>query len=47
MRYNQTAILLLFIASLSHAQDAAPFEREMIQQPVQQVTVAAKTKTLR
>src|ERR1700736_1958554 len=39
MRYNRTAIILLFIASLSHAQDAAPSEREMIQQLVQQVTV--------
>jgi hypothetical protein len=39
MRYNRTAIILLFIVSLSHAQDATPSEREMIQQLVQQVTV--------
>src|ERR1700694_4229603 len=39
MRYNRTAIMLVFIASLSHAQDAAPSERELIQQLVQQVTV--------
>ena len=39
MRYNRTAIILVFIASLSHAQDTAPSEREMIQQLVQQVTV--------
>src|SRR3984893_2687776 len=39
MRYHRTAIILLFIATLSHAQDAAPSEREMIQQLVQQVTV--------
>jgi hypothetical protein len=38
VRYNWTAIILLFIASLSHAQDATPSEREMIQQLVQQVT---------
>src|SRR5208282_1176910 len=47
MNYKQTAILLLLVASLSHAQDAAPLEpdrserdpseREMIQQLVQQV----------
>src|SRR6202165_5721217 len=37
MRYNRTAIVLLLVASLSHAQDAAPSEREMIQQLVQQV----------
>jgi hypothetical protein len=45
VRYNRTAIILLFNASLSHAQDATPFEREMIQRLVQQVTVPAKTKT--
>lgn len=39
--------MLLFTAMLSHAQDATRFEREMIQQLVQQVTVPAKTKTLR
>jgi hypothetical protein len=39
MRYNRTAIILVFIASLSHAQDTAPSEREMMQQLVQQVTV--------
>ena len=37
MRYNRTTILLLLVASLSHAQDAAPSEQEMIQQLVQQV----------
>jgi hypothetical protein len=39
MRYNRAAIILVFIASLSHAQDGTPSEREMIQQLVQQVTV--------
>ena len=39
MRYNRTAIILLFIACLSSAQDAAPSRREMIQQLVQQVAV--------
>jgi len=39
MRYNRAAIILVFIANLSHAQDAIPSEREMIQQLVQQVTV--------
>src|SRR3984893_6048437 len=39
MRYKRTAIILVFIASLSHPQDAAPSERELIQQLVQQVTV--------
>jgi hypothetical protein len=37
MRNTWTAIPLLLVASLSHAQDAAPSEREMIQQLVQQV----------
>jgi hypothetical protein len=37
MHVNRTAILLLLVASLSHAQDAAPSEQEMIQQLVQQV----------
>jgi hypothetical protein len=37
MRYNRAAIILLLVANLSHAQDAAPSEREMIQQLVQQV----------
>src|ERR1700704_5477032 len=37
MRYNRTAVVLLLVASLSHAQDATPSEREMIQQLVQQV----------
>jgi len=47
MNYNRTAILLLLVASLSHAQDAVPSqgdrserdpsEHEMIQQLVQQV----------
>jgi hypothetical protein len=39
VRYYRTAIIVLFIASLSHAQGAAPSEREMIQQLVQPVTV--------
>jgi|ERR1022692_2356396 hypothetical protein len=37
MRYRRRAILLLLVASLSHAQDAAPSQQEMIQQLVQQV----------
>src|SRR5437879_6137884 len=37
MRYTRTATFLLFVASLSHAQDVAPSEREIIQQLVQQV----------
>jgi hypothetical protein len=37
MRYNSTAIILLLVASLSHAQQAAPSDREMIQQLVLQV----------
>ena len=37
MRYNRTAIILLLLASLSHAQDAAPSEREIVQQLVLQV----------
>src|SRR6266403_5764064 len=37
MRYTRTATFLLFVANLSHAQDAAPSEREIIQQLVQQV----------
>ena len=37
MRYTRTATFLLVVASLSHAQDAAPSEREIIQQLVQQV----------
>jgi len=37
MRYNRAAILLLLLASLSHAQDSAPSEREIIQQLVLQV----------
>jgi hypothetical protein len=37
MRSNGTAIILLLVASVSFAQDAAPSEREMIQQLVQQV----------
>jgi hypothetical protein len=45
MRYNRAAIILVFIANLSHAQDATPSEREMIQQLVQQVTVLL-TKSL-
>jgi hypothetical protein len=37
MRYNRAAIILLLVASPSHAQDTARSEREMIQQLVQQV----------
>jgi hypothetical protein len=37
VRYNRTAIILLLLASLSHAQDAAPSEREIVQQLVLQV----------
>jgi hypothetical protein len=37
MSYNLTAMLLLLVASLGHAQEAAPSEQEMIQQLVQQV----------
>src|SRR3984893_5721707 len=39
MSYDRMAIILVFIASLSQAQDTTPSEREMIQQLVQQVTV--------
>jgi hypothetical protein len=38
MRYNRTAILLLLVTSLSHAQNAVPTEHELIQQLAQQVT---------
>jgi len=38
MRYNRAATLLVLVASLSHAQDSAPSEREVIQQLVLQVT---------
>ena len=38
MCYNRAAILLLLVASLSHAQDSVPSEREVIQQLVLQVT---------
>jgi hypothetical protein len=37
MCYYRTAIIFVFIASVSHAQDVAPSDREMIQQLVQQV----------
>jgi hypothetical protein len=37
MHYSKTATMLLLVASLSHAQDTSPSEREMIQQLVQQV----------
>ena len=37
MRYHRAAIVLLLVANLSHAQDAAPSEREMMQELVQQV----------
>jgi Tfp pilus assembly protein FimV len=37
MRYNRTAILLLLVTSLSHAQNAVPTEHELIQQLAQQV----------
>jgi len=37
MRRNRTAIILFLVARLSHAQDAAPSEREFIQQLVGQV----------
>jgi hypothetical protein len=48
MRYNRTTIiLLLVVARLSHAQDAGPSEREMIQQLVQQVkTLQEKVNVL-
>jgi len=36
---NNRAVILVFIANLSHAQDATPSERELIQQLVQQVTL--------
>jgi len=37
MRYTRSVLTLLLAASLSHAQDAAPSDREMIQRLVQQV----------
>src|ERR1700674_4242395 len=47
MRYNRTAIILLLVASPSHAQDAVPSEKETIQQLVQQVkALEEKVKTL-
>ena len=47
MRYSGTAIVLFLIASLSHAQDTAPSEREMIGQLVQEVKVLqAKVQVL-
>jgi hypothetical protein len=38
VRYNPAATLLLLVASLSHAQDSAPSERELMQQLVLQVS---------
>jgi hypothetical protein len=47
MRYNRAAIMLLLVANLSYAQDAAPSDREMIQQLVQKVNaLEAKVKRL-
>src|ERR1700674_5199544 len=46
MRYNRTAIVLLLVASLSHAQDAAPSERELIHQLVQQVKALQEKVTV-
>src|SRR5258706_9375224 len=37
MRYNRAAIVLLFVSSLSYAQDAGLSDRELIQQLAQQV----------
>jgi hypothetical protein len=37
MRFNKATVMLLLLASLSHAQDSTPSDREMIQQLVQQV----------
>ena|ERR1700730_455955 len=42
MRYNRTAIILLRVPILSRAQDAAPSEREMIQELDQQVKALQK-----
>src|SRR5712692_8817216 len=51
MSYNRAAIILLFVASLSFArrssaQDAAPSDREMIQQLVQQVKALQEKVTV-
>ena len=47
MRYDRTAIILLLVASLSPAQEAAPSERETIQQLVQEMkAVQEKLKVL-
>src|SRR6202521_188685 len=47
MRHNRTTIIMLLVSSLSHAQDAVPSEREMIQELVQQVkTLQEKVKVL-
>jgi hypothetical protein len=46
MRYNRAAVVLLLVASLGHAQDAAPSEREMIQQLVQQVKALQEKVTV-
>jgi hypothetical protein len=43
MRHDRTTVILLLVASLSHAQDAAPSERQMIQQLVQQVKTLQET----
>jgi hypothetical protein len=37
MRYTRASILILLLAGLSHAQQSAPSDREMIQQLVRQV----------
>ena len=37
MRYHRSALILLLVTSLSHAQDTGPSDRQMIQELVQQV----------
>src|SRR6266852_5605992 len=46
MRHNRTAVVLLLVANLSHAQDANPSEPEMIQQLVQQVKALQEKVTV-
>lgn len=46
MHYSKIATLMLLVASLSHAQDTAPSEREMIQQLVQQVKALQEKVTV-
>jgi hypothetical protein len=47
MRYTRAVLILFFVTSLSHAQDAAPSDREMIQRLVLQVqTLEDKVKRL-